>query len=280
MSSVYFFLVAEASAISSAPNTMSRGTFFSRARTSTSITNSRLPATTGLLAATFDPSQLRHQPRPLDVVERQAHRRLPFQFHRHAPVLGPAQRAHEPAAAGRVGRAHPHVSLLPRKASEIRLLAKRPVQSGGRNLEALVIHALDLEHPRELAAYRRAILDIDPARLVDEEAQVPPPVRRLQVDEFVPHAGHDRLYQCFQCRHKRFRAPQTKNGPKAHLFLHPSKLLKFNRICNLAPPSRCEIARQLDRSVADANQAAHARADGFEHPPHLAVATLLQRHAI
>src|SRR3954447_15041954 len=104
MSSVYFFLVAEASAISSAPNTMSRGTFFSRARTSTSITNSRLTATTGLLAATFatfatfDPSQFRHQPRPLDIVEHQAHGRLPFQFHRHAPVPGTAQQSYEPAA--------------------------------------------------------------------------------------------------------------------------------------------------------------------------------------
>src|SRR5438477_338794 len=76
MSSVYFFLVAEASAISSALNTMSRGTFFSRARTSTSITNSRLPATTGLLAATLNPSQFRHQPRPLDILEREPHRRL------------------------------------------------------------------------------------------------------------------------------------------------------------------------------------------------------------
>src|ERR1043166_7321081 len=79
MSSVYFFLVADASAISSAPNTMSRGTFFSRARTSTSITSSRLPAAT--LLATY-PSQFRHQPRPLNVVERQAHR-LPFQLQRH-----------------------------------------------------------------------------------------------------------------------------------------------------------------------------------------------------
>src|SRR5258705_13978509 len=131
MSSVYFFLVAEASAISSAPNTMSRGTFFSRARTSTSITNSRLPATTGLLAATFDPSQFRHQPCPLDIVECQAHRCLTFQFHRHARVVGAAQHPHEPAAAARIGRTHPHVGLLPGKACEIRLPAKRPIQSGG-----------------------------------------------------------------------------------------------------------------------------------------------------
>src|SRR5881397_3165927 len=112
MSSVYFFFVAEASAISSAPKTMSRGTFFSRARTSTSITNSRLPATTGLLAATFDLSQFRHQARPLDVVEREAHRRLPFQLHRHLPALGALQTADEPAPPARIRRAHAHVGLL------------------------------------------------------------------------------------------------------------------------------------------------------------------------
>src|ERR1044071_4716607 len=99
MSSVYFFFVAEASAITSALKTMSRGTFFSRARTSTSITNSRLPATTGVLAATFNPSQFRHQLRPLDIAELQAHRRLPVHFHRHAAVLRAAQQPDEPAPA-------------------------------------------------------------------------------------------------------------------------------------------------------------------------------------
>src|SRR5437764_14902023 len=112
MSSVYFFLVAEASAISSAPNTMSRGTFFSRARTSTSITNSRLPATTGLLAATLNPSQFRHQSCPLDVVERKPYGCLPFQLHRHAALFGAAQHPHEPAPPGRIRRTHPHVGLM------------------------------------------------------------------------------------------------------------------------------------------------------------------------
>src|SRR5216110_1791718 len=123
MSSVYFFLVAEASAISSAPKTMSRGTFFSGARTSTSITNSRLPATTGLLAATLNPSQFRHQPRPLDIVEREPHRRLSFQLHRHAALFGAAQHPHEPATPRRIRRAHPHVGFVTGKARKVAALA-------------------------------------------------------------------------------------------------------------------------------------------------------------
>src|SRR5205814_612133 len=143
MSSVYFFFVAEASAISSAPKTMSRGTFFSRARTSTSITNSRLPATTGLLAATFNPSQFRHQSRPLDIVERQSHRRLPVQFHRYPSVFGATKQADEPAPPGCIRRAHPDVGLVARKARKIARLAQRPVETRGRNLEPVVVESLD-----------------------------------------------------------------------------------------------------------------------------------------
>src|SRR5579859_6323161 len=125
MSSVYFFLVAEASASSSAPNTMSRGTFFSRASTSASITNSRFPDVTVVVVATRS-SQFRHQPRPLDLF--QAERNGPsFQFQAHLPRLGPQQHAHETPPPGRIGSAHPHVGLVPRKAGEVGFLAKRPV---------------------------------------------------------------------------------------------------------------------------------------------------------
>src|SRR5262249_98227 len=141
MSSVYFFLVADASAISSAPNTMSRGTFFSRARTSTSITNSRLPAAT-LLAAT-QPSQFRHQPRPLNIVERETHRLpfhlhrpvradtpcLPFQLHRHVRFVRAAEHPNKPAPPGCIRRAHPHLRLVAGKPCEVAALAQRPVQT-------------------------------------------------------------------------------------------------------------------------------------------------------
>src|SRR3954467_14725486 len=128
MSSVYFFLVAEASAISSAPNTISRGTFFSRASTSTSITSSRLP---GAISPATHPSQFRHQPRPLDALERERHC-LPVQFHRHLPRLGAAQHADVLPAPTRIGRAHPDLGLLPRKAGEVAVLAQRAVEGRGR----------------------------------------------------------------------------------------------------------------------------------------------------
>src|SRR3989442_6586007 len=75
-------------------------------------------------------------------------------------------------------------------------------------------------------------------------------------------------------------APQTKNGPKPIFDAVPLKLLKFNRIWHLAPLSRRQIARQLDRAVANADQAAHARADRLEEAPHLAFAPLAQHDPV
>src|SRR5262252_853062 len=100
MSCVYFFLVAEASAISSALNTMSRGTFFSRASTSTSITSSRFPVFK-VVAAT-NPSQFRNQPRALHVRERELDQ-MPFEFDAYRLVHRAAQHADEFPAARRVG---------------------------------------------------------------------------------------------------------------------------------------------------------------------------------
>src|SRR5437660_110448 len=97
---------------------MSRGTFFSRASTSTSITSSRFPVTTS--------SQFRYQAGALDILERQPHR-LSFELHAHLPALCTAQHAYEPAPAARVGRTHSHVRLVPRKALEI----VRPTRAAG-----------------------------------------------------------------------------------------------------------------------------------------------------
>src|SRR5258708_12874577 len=100
MSPEYFFFVAEASAISRAPKTMSRGTFFSLASTSTSMISSRFPAAmvaAEIFAATpfaaafvaTIPSQFRYQPRPLYVVERERDLLFsigpPLQLHVHLP---------------------------------------------------------------------------------------------------------------------------------------------------------------------------------------------------
>src|SRR3989442_3733450 len=75
-------------------------------------------------------------------------------------------------------------------------------------------------------------------------------------------------------------APQTKNGPKPIFDAVPLKLWKFNRIWHLAPLSRRQIARQLDRAVADADQTADSAADRLEQAPHFAFATLSQHHPV
>src|SRR5262245_57940732 len=113
MSSVYFFFVAEASAISRAPNTMSRGTFFSRARPSTSITSSRFPAATAFTATLF-PSQFWNQLCLVQVVQRQAND-ASLQLDLHLPGPGAAQHAGELAPAARVRRAHPDLGPVPRE---------------------------------------------------------------------------------------------------------------------------------------------------------------------
>src|SRR3954464_6817765 len=59
-----------------------------------------------------------------------------------------------------------------------------------------------------------------------------------------------------------------------------SKLLKYNRICQFTPVSRRQIRRQLDGPVAYADEAVDLGADGFEKPPHLAVAAFFQDHPI
>jgi len=73
--------------------------------------------------------------------------------------------------------------------------------------------------------------------------------------------------------------------------LQPPKLLKFNRFLlpeqygnalrrQLSPAARIEVRRQLHRSVADPDQAAHLGAHGLEKAPHFAVAPFAQHHAI
>src|SRR2546425_2823635 len=136
MSSEYFFLVAEASAISRAPNTMSRGTFFSRARTSTSITSSLFPAAIAFTATRS--SQFSYQLCSVHIVERQRDG-LPLELHAHPPRLGAAQHADEPAPAARVRGAHPDLGLVAGEAGEVGRLAQRPIQPGRRDFQPFVI---------------------------------------------------------------------------------------------------------------------------------------------
>src|SRR5205814_741611 len=60
----------------------------------------------------------------------------------------------------------------------------------------------------------------------------------------------------------------------------PLKRWKFNRIWHLAPLPRRQIARQLDRAVADADQTADPGADRLEQAPHFAFATLSEHHPV
>src|SRR5690606_28707518 len=218
MSSAYFFFVAEASAISSAPKTTSRGTFFSRASTSTSITSSLFPA--ARFAATMT-SQFRYQMRPVHVPERQGDRAA-LDLHAHLARLGAAQHAGELAPAARVGGAHAHFRPLPGEPGEVGLLAQGPIEPRRGDLEPLVVDPLDGQHPLELPRQGGAIVEVDAPRLVDEHAQQAPAVRLLHVDQLEPHAGHYRLQLCFNACHQsgrlrgptRSQASETKNGPK------------------------------------------------------------------
>src|SRR5713226_1083398 len=279
MSSEYFFFVAEASAISRALKTMSRGTFFSRASTSTSITSSRFPAAIAFAAATRS-SQFRYQLRPIDVFERQPHC-LSFQLHAHQPRLGAAQHADKPAPAGRVGRSHPHLGLVPRETGEVARLAQTTVQPRRGNLQSFIVDSLDLQHPGELAAYRRAVLEAYAAGLVDKQAQQPPAVRRLRVDKLKAHPGHHRLHHRIDPGHLRLsRRCKQKMGRSPSFSPLPLKLLKFNRIWQLAPLSRTQIGGQIDRSVAHASEAAYGMPEGLEKSPHLAIASFAQHNAV
>jgi hypothetical protein len=57
-----------------------------------------------------------------------------------------------------------------------------------------------------MTAHRRAVLERNAAALVDEKAQQPPAVRRLDVDQLISKAADRRLDDFFEA--------QTKNGPK------------------------------------------------------------------
>src|SRR5438093_1188300 len=243
MSSVYFFLVAEASAISSAPKTMSRGTFFSRARTSTSITNSRLPATTGLLAATLNPSQFRHQPRPLDIVELQTHR-LPFELHCDAPIFRAAEHPHEPAPSGRIRRTHPHVRLVSGETRKITRLAQRPVETRGRHFQPLLrgfAPFAGLQIARQLdwpVAHAQ-----EPADPGTDRFEHPPdfPITALLERDAIPAVGAARMRPFCRLDARERRQPIFQMDALAQLFkvrgaqlpLHPRRVFALDLVARM-----------------------------------------------
>ena len=232
--------------------------------------------------ATSQSSQFRHQLRPLHVVERQRHESALRAPGSPARLRRPSARRRTCAARSRPGCASaPRPSA--RQSARNPPLAQRPVEPRRGHFQPVVIDSLDLEYPGQLPADRRAILQPHPARLVDEQAQKPPAVRRLHIDQLVSHAVDHRLDDVFEA--------QTKNGPKPISDIPSLKLSEFSSISlteqavyGFAGSSRhfpaARSARQLDRAVAQPRETAHRVADGLEQAPHLAVSAFLQHHPV
>src|SRR6185437_288406 len=207
-SSLKRFLVAEASAISSARKTVSFATFFSRASASTSSKMSRLiipssfPRQAGIHYSLVIPaaggnplsSDVRHQPGAIDILEcNMVPLSLRFQHHAtlfhsdHAPLVAPASFHRQ---------LEPHRSLAAGEAGEILQPLERAVQPGRGHLQPLVVHAFHREEPGEVVAHQGAIVDRHPARRVDEDPQQAR-ARRLEIDELVAQALERRAQPLF-----------------------------------------------------------------------------------
>src|SRR5882672_6105014 len=131
-SSVNFFFVAEAIAISRAPNTTSLWTFFSRARASELVEVEREPAA---VVVEFDP--------------------LAFYRANDAGEI--------PSAVDRM--AQTHLGLMAGKTGKIRRLFQAAVQARGGNLQPVVIDPFDFEYPLQLLAHGCAVGKGHPRRV-------------------------------------------------------------------------------------------------------------------
>src|SRR6185503_2517681 len=153
-SSLKRFLVAEASAISSARNTVSFATFFSRDRASTRRRRSLL-----MFPKPPNPSHVRHEPGAIDVLECQM-LALSLHLKHHLAVLDSDEPSLETAPPV-AGQLQLHARFAAGEALVIREPLQRPVQSGRRHLQALVVDSLHRECAREMVAHAGAILDRD-----------------------------------------------------------------------------------------------------------------------
>src|SRR5574337_834817 len=148
------FLLAEASADSTASNTTSRSTLFSREMASTSISISRFMSTHLLRW------RRRHRARLAHLVEREVER-LPFGLavQCQPPALRPGAEAAAvvPAAVERLLQAHR--DQLSGKALVVGGAAQRPVEPGRRHLEPGVVDLLDLQRVLQLPRHALAVVD-------------------------------------------------------------------------------------------------------------------------
>src|SRR5574337_1487449 len=164
------FLLAEASADSTASNTTSRSTLFSREMASTSISISRFMSThllrwrrrhrARLAAAAPLEIEHRHQARLAHLVEREVER-LPFGLavQCQPPALRPGAEAAAvvPATVERLLQAHR--DQLSGKALVVGGAAQRPVEPGRRHLEPGVVDLLDLQRVLQLPRHALAVVD-------------------------------------------------------------------------------------------------------------------------
>src|SRR5258706_137933 len=116
-----------------------------------------------------NPSHVRHEPGAIDVLECQM---LAPTLHlqHHLAVLD----SHEPtleAAPPVAGKLQLHARVAAGEALEIREALQRPVQSGRRHFQALVVDALHRESAREMVAHAGAILDRDAMAGIDEDPE-------------------------------------------------------------------------------------------------------------
>src|SRR5258708_7637145 len=179
-SSLKRFLVAEASAISSARNTVSFATFFSRERASTRRRRSLL-----MFPMPPKPSHVRHQPGAVDVCEFQM---LPLSLDvEHDPAVLDSHQSTLEAPASVARQLQLHARFATREALEILEPLERPVEPRRRHLQALVIDAFDGERAREMVAHAGAVLDVYAAGRIDEDPHEPR-ARRLHVHKLVAEA--------------------------------------------------------------------------------------------
>ena len=190
-SSANSFFVAIASACSSAPKTVSFGTFFSRASASTN--SSILTALHRLLLNSSSGTSLPFPPRRAPIRQRRP------SHHYLGPAL--AAPAFRPPRAAAVARRHLHAHLLGARCTlnsssrpcsrrrpcgavqlhaarpqnvQSRVPSQRPVEPGRRHLEPRVVHILDREHMRQLLTHPFAVVrPMPPDPAVDRHAQQP-----------------------------------------------------------------------------------------------------------
>src|SRR3954471_11682887 len=183
-SSLKRFLVADASAISRARNTVSLPTLFSRDSASTSTRIS-------LLTLSLRPSHVRHQPGAVDVLESNM---LPRAIHfQHDPPLLDALYHAVEAAPPAQRQLELDAHALPLEPAKILQPLERTVESRRRDLEPFVIDPLHGERAREMLAHALAIVERDSARRIDEDPQQPG-ARAFQVHELVAEAFERAAY--------------------------------------------------------------------------------------